>query len=199
VTTPSGNTVTRNPAGDPGTSGGGAVGTIAAGTTMRLAANTKICTDNQQVGDRVTASTSEAITGTNGVSIPAGADVTLEVTRLKRSENMNDPIVMEFRVLSVRVGAKTYAMTASVTDAEVTRVRDQPKDKDVQKVVGGAVVGAIAGRILGGSTKATVGGAAAGAAAGAATAAATANYQGCINSGDRIVVRLDGPLELVRG
>ena len=39
-------------------------------------------------------------------------------------------------------------------------------------------------------------GGAAGAAAGAATAAATANYQGCINQGAKIVVKLDAPLTL---
>jgi hypothetical protein len=194
TTTASGNTVTKNP----GSGSGSGVGTIGAGTTMALTANSKVCTDNA-VGDRITASTTETITGSNGVTIPAGSDVTLEVTRLKRSENVNDKIIMEFRVVSVRVASKSYPMTASVTDADIARVRDQPKDKDIQKVVGGAVIGAIAGKVIGGSTKATVGGAAAGAAAGAATAAATANYQGCINAGNRIVVRLDSPLEIVRG
>ena len=55
----------------------------------------------------------------------------------------------------------------------------------------GAIAGAIAGKLIGKSTKATVIGGAAGAAAGAATAAATANYQGCIQSGGSIVVKLN--------
>ena len=55
------------------------------------------------------------------------------------------------------------------------------------------MAGAIAGRIIGKSTKATVIGGAAGAAAGAAAAAATANYQGCINAGGNIVVKLTAP------
>jgi len=142
------------------------------------------------VGDKVTATVSEAVNGSNGAVIPAGATVTLTVTKLKRSENVNDPVVMEFSVNSVSYGGHTYPLDAEVSSASVDRIKDQPQNKDVQKVVGGAVAGAIAGRILGKSTKSTVIGAAAGAAAGAAGAAATANYQGCIPSGGNIVVKL---------
>jgi hypothetical protein len=39
-------------------------------------------------------------------------------------------------------------------------------------------------------------GAAAGAAAGAGAAAATSNYQGCINSGGRIVVKLNSAMQV---
>jgi hypothetical protein len=123
----------------------------------------------------------------------------MTVTNLKRSENANDKIIMEFRVNSISFGGKTYPIEASVAEADVERIRDQPQSKDVQKVAVGAAAGAIAGKILGKSTKATVIGGAAGAAAGAATAAATANYQGCINQGARITVRLDAPLSMTVG
>jgi outer membrane lipoprotein SlyB len=109
---------------------------------------------------------------------------------------MNDPIVMEFAVNSVTVSGKTYALEATVSSAAVDRVRNQPKNKDVQKVVGGAAIGAIAGQILGKNTKSTVIGAAAGAAAGAATAAATANYEGCVRPGGSIVVTLSAPVSV---
>jgi uncharacterized membrane protein len=131
------------------------------------------------------------VSGSNGAMIPAGATVNLTVTALKRSENANDAIVMEFAVNSVTYGGRTYPLDASVTSAAVDRIKDEPTSKDVQKVGVGAVAGAIAGRILGKSTKATVIGGAVGAAAGAATAAATANYQGCIQSGGSIVVKLN--------
>ncbi len=190
--TPSGNTVTTTPSAgtNPAASGGGAVGMIAAGTTLNTNAGSKICTNSNNVGDHVTATVANAVTGTNGAVIPAGATVNMTVTRLKRSENANDPIVMEFAVNSVSFGGKTYPIDATVESAAVDRVKDQPQSKDVQKVAIGAAAGAIAGRILGKSTKATVIGGAAGAAAGAATAAATSNYQGCINSGGNITVKL---------
>lgn len=194
TTTASGNTVTRNPAGT--STGGGAVGTIASGTSLSLRSNARVCTNTYHVGQTFTASLASAVSGSNGATIPAGANVTLEVTQLKRSENVNDKIVMEFAVKSVSFGGRTYAVNGNVASADVERVRNQPKDKDVQKVVGGAVLGAIAGQILGKNTKSTVVGAAAGAAAGAGAAAATANYEGCVPDGGSIVVNLDAPLQV---
>jgi len=191
TTTPSGNTVTTNPAG--GASGGGAVGTIAAGSTLNGRASSKICTNTNAVGDKVTATLDNSVTGSNGAMIPAGATINLTVTQLKRSENSNDPIVMEFAVNSVTFGGKTYPIEGSVSAPNVDRIKDEPTSKDVQKVGIGAAAGAIAGKILGKSTKATVIGGAVGAAAGAATAAATANYQGCIQSGGPIIVKLTSP------
>lgn len=194
TTTASGNTVTRNPAGS--SSGGGAVGTIASGTSLSLRSNARVCTNTYKVGQTFTASLANSVSGSNGATIPAGANVTLEVTQLKRSENVNDKIVMEFAVKSVTFGGRTYAVNGTVANADVERVRNQPKSKDVQKVVGGAVLGAIAGQILGKNTKSTVVGAAAGAAAGAGAAAATANYEGCVPDGGNIVVNLSAPLQV---
>jgi hypothetical protein len=187
--TSSGNTVTRNS----GSSAGARTGTIAAGSTLNLASSRTICTNTNHVGDRFTASVTNAVTGSNGAVIPAGATATVEVTELKRSENARDNVVMGFRVVSVSYGGHTYPVSATTASAEVTKVKNQPKSKDVQKVVGGAAIGAIAGQILGKSTKATVIGAAAGGAAGAAAAAATSNYEGCVNSGGRITATLNAP------
>lgn len=190
-TTSSGNTVTRS-------SGGSerAMGTIAAGSTLNLASNSRICTNTNRVGQRFSATVSETVTGSNGATIPAGANATIEITELKRSENANDNVVMGFRVVSVSFGGKTYPVDATTQYARVEKVRNQPKDKDVQKVIGGAAVGAIIGQVLGKSTKGTVIGAAAGAAAGTAAAAATANFEGCVPSGGRITVSLDAPLKV---
>jgi hypothetical protein len=174
-------------------------GEIASGTSISLASNSEICTGTNKVDEEVTAATTESVSGSNGVSIPAGATVHMTITQLKRSENANDKIVMEFRVNSISFGGKSYTLNASVADAEVTKIRDEPKGKDVQKVAIGAAAGAVAGRILGKSTKGAVVGGAAGAAAGAGVAVATANYQGCIKQGARIIVKLDGPLQLAVG
>jgi hypothetical protein len=191
--TSSGNTVTRNVG---GTAGGARVGTIAAGSTLNLASGSRVCTNTNHVGDRFTAQVTQAIQGSNGAVIPAGATANVEVTELKRSENANDNVVMGFRVTSVTFGGHTYPVSATTSYAQVDKVKNQPKGKDVQKVVGGAAIGAIAGHILGKSTKATVIGAAAGGAAGAAAAAATANYEGCVNSGGRITATLNSSTQV---
>ena len=190
--TSSGNTVTRNPGG----TAAARVGTIPAGATLNLASGSRVCTNTNHVGDRFNASVSNAVVGSNGAVIPAGATATVEVTELKRSENANDNVVMGFRVVSVTFGGHTYPISATTSYAQVDKVKNQPKGKDVQKVVGGAAIGAIAGQILGKSTKATVIGAAVGGAAGAGAAAATANYEGCVGSGGRITATLNSSTQV---
>jgi hypothetical protein len=191
TTTASGNTVTRTAAGS-----AARVGTIPAGATLSLASGSKICTNTSRVGERFTATVTTPVSGSNGAVIPVGATANIEVTELKRSENANDDVRMGFRVVSVTYGGHTYPISATTTDAQVSKVRNQPKSKDVQKVVGGAAIGAIAGQILGKSTKATVIGAAVGGAAGAGAAAATSNYEGCVNSGARITAQLNSSTQV---
>ncbi|MGH7676933.1 MAG: hypothetical protein ACRENU_00620 [Gemmatimonadaceae bacterium] len=172
-------------------------GTIAAGTQLSVRANSELCTNTGKIGDKFTATVNESVVGSNGATIPAGATVTLTITKLSRSENVNDPIEMEFSVDEVSFGGKTHSIAGStVSSLPVDKVRNQPKSKDVQKVVGGAAIGAIAGQVLGKNTKSTVIGAAAGAAAGAATAAATANYEGCVRAGRTFVVTLGSALSI---
>jgi hypothetical protein len=189
VRTPSGNTVTT---GEKNT--GGAVGMIASGTSLTLASAEKVCTNTNKVGDRFTATLNEAVTGTNGAVIPAGATAVIEVTKLKRSENANDNIEMGFAVRSIAFGGNTYNVEADVASASVDRVRSSTRSNDAKKVVGGAIIGAVVGQVIGKDAKGTVIGAATGAAAGTAAAAATANYDGCVNNGGRIVITLTSPL-----
>ena len=186
TTTASGNTVTKGTSGSERT-----LGSIPAGSEISLSSNSRVCTNTHKVGQRFSATVSNTVTGSNGATIPAGATATIEITELSRSENANDPVNMGFRVVSVTFGGRTYPLDATTTYANVDRVRNQPKSKDVQKVVGGAAVGAIIGQVLGKDTKSTVIGAATGAAAGTAAAAATANYEGCVPSGGRITITLD--------
>jgi len=187
--TASGNTVTTGEK-----SGGGNVGAIASDTSLTLASSSKVCTNTNKVGDRITATTSEAVTGSNGAVIPAGATVVLEVTKLKRSENANDNIELGFAVHSIQFGGNTYSVDADVQSAAVDRVRNSTKGNDAKKVIGGAVIGAVVGQVIGKDAKGTVIGAATGAAAGTAAAAATANFEGCVNEGGRIVIKLTSPL-----
>ena len=68
------------------------MGVVSAGTSIGLSSGQRVCTNTNSVGDRITATTAEAVTGSNGVVIPAGATAVLEVTSLGRSgqagENM---------------------------------------------------------------------------------------------------------------
>lgn len=192
--TATGNTVTRNPSS--GGTGGGSVGTVAAGTALSLANGARVCTNTNKVGDIITATVNETVTGSNGAAIPAGSTVRLRITSLKRSENVNDNVVIGLEPLSVSVRGTSYTLAANVTSAQVEKVRSSTKSDDAKKVIGGAVLGGIIGQATGKDTKSTVIGAAAGAAAGTAAAAATANYEGCINAGDTIRLTLTSGLQV---
>lgn len=190
-TTASGNTVTPTPGGRET-----ALGTIPAGSSIALTSNSRVCTNTNQVGQTVTATVANAVTGSNGAVIPAGATAQLEITELKRSDNMNDKIQMAFAVRSITFGGHTYPVSATVSSAQVDRVRNQPGSKDAQKVATGAAVGAIVGQIMGHNTKSTIIGAGVGAAAGAGTAAATANYEGCVPTGGNISITLNNSVQV---
>jgi hypothetical protein len=190
-TTATGNTVTRSGAGSEA-----ALGTIAAGSTVNLASGSRICTNTNHVGDRFNATVTQAVVGSNGAVIPAGATATVEVTALKRSENANDNVTMGLRVVSFTFGGRTYPVSATTTYANVDKVRNEPKGKDAQKVAVGAAVGGILGQVIGKSTKGTIIGAATGAAVGAGAAVATANYEGCVPAGGRITVTLNSATQV---
>ena len=185
VTTANGNTVTE---GTTGSERG--VGTIASGAEIALYSGQRVCTNTYNVGDRFTASVAESVQGSNGVAIPAGATAVIELTSLKRSENANDNIEMEFVVKSIAFNGKTYPVNSTVTSAQVEKVRNGDASNDGKKVATGAIIGAIAGQIFGHKTKSTVIGAATGAAAGAVVAGATGKYDGCVPNGGRISLKL---------
>lgn len=187
--TANGNTVVKGPRETP-------LGTIPSGATLNMTSNSRVCTNTVKVGDRITATVGNTVSGSNGATIPVGATASLEVTQLKRSENATDPIQMGFAIRSVSFGGHTYAATGTTTHVAVEKVRNESTGKDAQKVGIGAAAGAILGQVLGKSTKSTVIGGAVGAAAGAGAAVATANYEGCVASGGQIVVTLSNSVEV---
>lgn len=188
TTTPSGNSVSTSSSGTEA-----ALGTVPAGTSISLTSNDRVCTNTNKPGDRFTATVTNAVVGSNGAVIPAGAKALIQVTELKRSENATSPIQMTFSVLSLSFNGKTYPVTASIDHVDVDKVRNSSTGNDAKKVAGGAIIGAILGQVIGHNTKSTVIGAAGGAAAGTAVAMGTANYEGCVPQGGNISIKLTEP------
>ena len=164
-------------------------GEVAAGTELALTNNTKLCTNTNQAGDHLTATTQTAVSGSNGAVIPAGATVDLTATQLQAAD---DP-KMVFQVNSIAFGGQTYPLDASISNIAIDKTRDAQAAKDVEKVGAGAIVGGLAGKLIGKSTKGAVIGAAAGAAVGGAAAAKTGTRQGCVASGAAITIKLNSP------
>ena len=190
-TTPSGNKVSTSPSGSEGR-----VSSIGAGTTIALTSGARVCTNTHKPGDKFTATVTNAVQGSNGAVIPAGATAVVQVTSVERSENANDPARIGLVVQSVRFNGKTYPIDASITSVATETQRESTKKDDAKKVIGGAIAGAVIGQILGKDTKSTVIGAATGAAAGTAVAMGTGDYAGCIPSGGNITVKLNSAAQI---
>lgn len=170
-------------------------GEIATGSKIPLTADGAVCTNTGSVGQTFTATVAEDVQGSNGVVIPAGAKVTLEVTRLAKKTNVRDDVVIDLKVNSIAFGGRTYEPNARVTPI-IDKTRSTTRGQDAKKVGAGAAIGAAIGGITKKSAKGAIVGAAAGAAAGTAAAAATGDYEGCVNVGNRVTLTLDEALSI---
>ncbi|HVT41002.1 MAG TPA: hypothetical protein VHE78_18340 [Gemmatimonadaceae bacterium] len=172
-------------------------GTVEPGRTFTVHPAVRICTNTHHVGDRVAATLSETVQGSNGVTIPAGSVVMLRVAESAKSIHSKDSVKLAFDAASVRVGDATYPLEARVARATpIETVRVQSTADQAKKVGVGAAIGALAGQIFGRNTRSTVIGAAVGAGAGVAVAAGTADYDGCMPTTGALTVTLTQPLKV---
>jgi hypothetical protein len=79
-----------------------------AGVTLRLSPHIRVCTSVNSVGDVFEATLVSAVSGTDGATVPAGANVVLRVTNLTRS---GDDAVLSFELLAVGVTGHSYALS----------------------------------------------------------------------------------------
>lgn len=174
-------------------------GSLSAGATLALASGSRVCTNTHKVGDRFTALTTADVSASNGVTIPTGSEVTLEVVESERGDNSRDKVKLAFKPVAITVRGTTLELAADVTQVAALDIdRIQSTRTQAEKVAVGAAAGAVVGQVLGRNTKSTVAGAAVGAVAGGAVAAATTDYHGCLAANAPLTVTLSSSLT-VRG
>jgi hypothetical protein len=170
---------------------------IAAGTGIAMTANSRVCTQSNRPGDKIVATVTSAVTGSNGAVIPAGSKVVLEIVSVNPGQGPETSEIV-FRVRALYVGEASYTVAGTVSSPpglEKVKIAGEP-GADKKKVVTGAIAGAVLGQILGRSTKSTVIGAATGAAAGAVMAKAGEHYEGCMAEGSALRLTLAEPLAM---
>ena len=176
---------------------GPAAGVIGAGTRVGMTTNGRVCARTVLVGDKFSATVSNATVGTNGAVIPAGATVVLEVASVDRA----DPIEasrIQFRVRAIDVDGVARPAEGDVATLGTMEKVQGSSGNERTKVVGGAVVGAVLGQIFGHSTKSTVIGAAAGAAAGTVAARSGQTTDACLPNGSALQLTLTRDLAVRR-
>lgn len=166
--------------------------TIPAGTALVAALERDVSTERNRVGDNVELRTVEPIRLGEGAEIPAGVRIRGTVTEAKGGGRI--------------AGAPQLGLsfTEIVVDGERRPISAQPfhvsgksdAGKSAAQIGGGTVAGAILGRIVGGKGG-TVKGAVVGAAVGTGVAVATEGGHIVLPAGQRLRVRLDGPVTVV--
>ena len=164
------------------------------GSVFAVSTKSPLCTTNLP-GDKIIATTTEAVHGENGAVIPAGSTVVLEVASVTAGDTPQSAQI-SLRVRSIDINDEPVSAPADVAILSQLERREVPRDKgsDRRKVVGGAIAGAVIGQIMGRDTKSTVIGAATGAAAGTAAAVASRKYDACLPAGSSVRITTSQPI-----
>jgi len=166
-------------------------------TAFTVATQSAVCASQHRPGDRVIARVTGDVMSPDGVAIPDGSLVVLEVAEASADAQ---GAAVRFRVRSVGVRDSTYLLTAEGEPrGELAAERRQTTPGNTgSRAARGAVIGAVLGQVLGRDTRSTATGAAAGAVIGAATSSrGTATYEGCFPAGGTIDVSLTAPVTIV--
>lgn len=160
---------------------------LLAGTSIGVSTRAQVCTSNRP-GDKIVGTVTSPVVGEDGVTIPAGTPVVLEVAAANPGDSP-ESAQLRLRVRSIVVdGEPRPAQGEVASETPLERGPVQASGSDRKKVIGGAIAGAVIGQVMGRDTRSTVIGAAAGAAAGTAAAAATRKYHACLPAGASVRV-----------
>ena len=84
-------------------------GSIGPGTTLELSSGSRVCSTGSSDGDKFTATTVSKVSGSNGISLPAGTQVILSVVTAKA------PVFITAKGVSIDVGGKTVPVNGTAT------------------------------------------------------------------------------------
>jgi hypothetical protein len=163
--------------------------TIPAGTALVAALEREMSTERTRVGDNVELHTVDPIRLGEGVVIPSGVLVRGTVTESKGGGRIAGAPQLGLRFTEIEVDGERRAIAAQ--PFHVSGKSDA--GKSAVQIGGGAVAGAILGRVVGGKGG-TAKGAVVGAAIGTGVAVATDGGHIVLPAGQRLRVRLNGPV-----
>ena len=165
--------------------------TLPAGTHVTVRLGQSIDTRRDHAGTRFLAHTASAIIHDGRVIVPRGAVCHGHLVESKPSGRLKGRAVLAFRLDSMEVNGKTYAIDTSHT----ARVSTNHRKRNLAFIGGGAGTGAAIGAIAGGGVGALVG-AGAGAAAGTTGAVITGKRNLHLPAETRLYFVLREPVRL---
>jgi hypothetical protein len=169
---------------------------LAAGTSFSATTDAEIRSNKNKVGDQVTATVAKDIKDAAGrVVIPAGSQVTLQVTAIKESENKGDTTgTLTLKPTTIAINGVSKPLPASISGVSTKLEGRKTNAGDIAKVGVGTGVGAVVGRVIGGSTKGAIIGGIIGGAVGTQRAVETKDRDVVVPQGTTVTLTLDDKL-----
>jgi hypothetical protein len=163
--------------------------TLPAGTTLRLRLQSAVASDSSRVEDTVRAELTQAVTADGATVLPAGTQITGNVTEVERSGRVKGRARIAYRFNSLTHDGERY----DIATAPLSHEAEATKGEDATKIAVGAGAGAAIGALLGGGDGAAKG-AAIGGAGGTGVVLATRGEEVRLGAGAAVTTRLSAPL-----
>jgi hypothetical protein len=167
---------------------------IPAGTVLTFEVRESLSTSSSDAGDTFSLVLVDAVSGSAGAMLQAGASARGLVTDSRPSTGPADSSVLGLRVTSVEAAGSQRQIVGETQSATLDHSTRDSGTRSAATVATGAAAGAIIGQIIGRDTRSTVTGAAVGAAVGMGVALTTRGGHAELPVGSRIVVRLSQDL-----
>jgi hypothetical protein len=166
---------------------------LAAGTSFSATTDAEVRSQKNKVGDQITATVGSDVKDASGhVVIPAGSQVTLQVTDIKVSENKSDTTgTLTLKPTNVSINGVSQPLPASISGVKTKLEGRSTNAGDIAKVGAGTGIGAVVGRVLGGSTKGAIIGGVIGGAIGTQRAIETKDRDVVLPAGTVVTLTLD--------
>jgi hypothetical protein len=179
----------RSPDGAPAPAARG----LAAGASFSATTDAEIRSHKNKVGDEITATVPADVKDAAGrVVIPAGSQVTLQVTAIKESENKGDTTgTLTLKPTRIAINGVSQPLPASISGLRTKLEGRATNAGDIAKVGAGTAAGAIVGRVIGGSTKGAIIGGIIGGAVGTQRAIETKDRDVVVPQGTTVTLILD--------
>ena len=167
------------------------------GSTIHARLDDSIGTDRNKVGDRFTATVTQAVTAQNGATVvPVGAKVHGTVTGLEDSDRAGENAFIRLDFETLSINGRDYAFDADVVATAVETEGDS-RNETLKKAGIGAAAGAVLGAVLSdGDLSKILGGAAIGAAAGSVISLGTGDVEAVLPAGSTMTLQATSTVAL---
>lgn len=160
------------------------------GSTIHARLDDSLGTDRNKVGDRFTATVTQAVTASNGATVvPVGAKVHGTVTGLEDSDRAGENAFIRLDFETLSINGRDYAFDAAVVETAVETQGDS-RNETLKKAGIGAAAGAVLGAVIGDADlKNILAGAAIGAAAGTVISMGASDVEAVLPAGSELTLR----------